>query len=237
MANLIRCFILVFLGYFCVGISIAGNENMIPLPSNDPSDAQIGKSTGRLTHVKQGTVTYVPRNLLPQASQKVDEIDAANNATGYETVDDNFFSSKQKYYLSGRSEFSVINNLTSPLASVAKSELSKFNSLGVVPDGPTRKGPWSMVIRVFQRPDGTLVALREADYREGAIVVPTENINSTVGSIPAVFRMKSSLGGKTLSSISWVTPHKIFDLEVFDNVLSNTKYNKAWLIKLAEGVQ
>lgn len=188
-----------------------------------------------------GTVSYGSIESLPpqlRASVEKNRLAKQNN---YEEPlldqDVRKFSSYQEYI---RDDSTIVGKLGTQATSTDRSVLAKYRYLGLIPEGPTRAGPWTSFTRVFLRPDGTAVFLSEWDYVKdgGSIVLIRELLNERVGAIPARLVVKRSSDGTAVTELTWATPKRNFTLAVWGDVVSPTgklkEFDKQWLIGIAE---
>lgn len=141
------------------------------------------------------------------------------------------------------SEVTNIKNLlklASPLSSVEgnlKVKLSTlntaaFNNLkfeGIFPEGPTRKGPWTSVSRIYTTPNGAIIQLHEWDYVAdgGGITIQKEMVNESInGRYPAVLSIEKSAQGNALTTLAWATERKIYRLSMTGHVKGNGMYTQ-----------
>jgi hypothetical protein len=107
----------------------------------------------------------------------------------------------------------VLPNSTIQLSSLEGTPFEKMTLLGYLPAGGLPQGPWTAVQRLFAKPPGELVLLREWDFGldGGGVVMFDEMLNTKVGHARAIFTVTRS-GGTTQTLINWVTGTRQFEL-------------------------
>jgi hypothetical protein len=218
----------------CFIMSHALAADKVPLPS---ATTQVSPIAGAAV----GKVTYVSINTLPAGMKERTERDAANIAKGYEVVGNEVFLRRDNYHDRLRQESDVRDNMRVKLSNTETTSLSKYEYEGIMPDGPSREGPWTSIIRVFKRPDGIPIFVSEWDFVAdgGSVVIVKELMNTKVDKTPARLIVKKSQDGKNLSELSWASSKKYYTISVWDDVTeadSGGTYDKKWLLQIAEGL-
>lgn len=109
---------------------------------------------------------------------------------------------------------------------------------GALTSGGHTDNGWTGITRLYQLPQLGLVKLDELDYISSGsgIVVAKEFINEDINGSIAIYLVKQSLSGKSISELTWFTENKMFILSVTGNI--NRDDNKYELIvELAEGIR
>lgn len=86
--------------------------------------------------------------------------------------------------------------------------------LGAVPSGIKTTEGWTAVSRLIVEPKLGLMMLEEIDYvaSGGGLTMIKEAINEDINGRPAIFRAKTSHGGKSITELTWATDQKIYTL-------------------------
>ncbi|WP_161523519.1 hypothetical protein [Chromobacterium haemolyticum] len=159
----------------------------------------------------------------------------------YEKISDEAVLYATSYQNRLRTLQDVSANAKSKLADIGASQLNAYRFEGVVPQGPSLRGPWSSFDRVFRRPDGVLIILHEWDFIAdgGGVMAVKELMNLKVQGLPARFVVKKSPSGKKVSELTWVSSKKYYTIAVWDEIGSSPQqaYNLAWLMALAEPIK
>ena len=227
--------------YLALGLLIAfathpvfANNSTEKLPQSSPvPGVQIGKVTVTSIHKLTPTVKkMVEADLAEQpfgANRKLGEI--SDDAIIY----------RKNYYAQLKPLRDVEKNLTFKLADISRGELGKYTLEGVIPEGPSQKGPWSSVTRIFKRDDNVVVMLHEWNYvgDGGGVMIIEELMNTKVNNSPARFSVKRSPAGWLSSELMWVTNKSMYTLTVMDDVpdSSKAKYNVKWLTSVAASIK
>lgn len=226
---------------FATGAAIALSFQSLAFAQSTSPFADI---TSPVAKMEAGKIKRVKMKDLPPGLRKVAEDDLKKNplgsSRGYGHLPEEAMPYLKNYHgnMVGISE--IKRNSTSKLADVSKTELEKYTLEGAIPEGPTKKGPWSSMSRVYKRPDGVVLMLHEWDYVKdgGGIVIVDELMNTTVSGTPARFSLKKSPSGEVLSELTWATKQKYFTLTVMGEVANDARfaYNLAWMTRLASGI-
>ncbi|MBK0417228.1 hypothetical protein JD974_22720 [Chromobacterium haemolyticum] len=200
--------------------------------------------------LEPGKLTVVSINELPAALKVVSVEDlkrdvknksAVDGRMDYEKISDEAVLYATSYQNRLRTLQDVSANAKSKLADIGASQLNAYRFEGVVPQGPSLRGPWSSFDRVFRRPDGVLIILHEWDFIAdgGGVMAVKELMNLKVQGLPARFVVKKSPSGKKVSELTWVSSKKYYTIAVWDEIGSSPQqaYNLAWLMALAEPIK
>lgn len=92
----------------------------------------------------------------------------------------------------------------------------KIRMLGAAPGGVLTPEGWSSLTRVFVIPKLGTLMLEENDYiaSGGGLVMIEEAVNQNINDYPAIFRIKKSQGGKSVTELTWATDRKIYNLSL-----------------------
>jgi hypothetical protein len=92
------------------------------------------------------------------------------------------------------------------LTALAGTAFDQFTLLGYLPEGTRPQGPWSMIGRLFSKPPGELVYLKEWDFGldDGGVIMFDELLNTTVGNNRASIMVTRS-DGTTQTQVRWVS--------------------------------
>jgi hypothetical protein len=191
--------------------------------------------------IEPGKLKRVSKDQLSPELKKMVEGDLENANKGYEIVPEDFFTYSGNYHNRLRQEDEIKPNLRVALADIKVTELSSYIYEGIIPEGPTLKGPWTSVIRVFKREDDVTVMLGEWDFVAdgGGVVTVNELMNTTVGSFPAMLTVKKSPSGRVLTELAWSTNEKYFTITVWDDIDNKRlgkEFNRKWLLNLANSL-
>lgn len=224
---------IITLGFLLIPVVGMSGEN-VPLPSNNNTLSTIPK-------MERGKVKHISKDELPPDLREIPEKDIERNKHAYEEVPEAFFTHLSNYYNHLRIGPDAFSNVKVKLVDISMTKLAKYKYEGIIPEGPTIKGPWTNVTRVFRRSDGLLIKLTEWDFVAdgGAIVIIDELMNSRVSDIPAFLSVKKSPSGKAVTTIEWATVKKQYTLSAEDNekIRSTRKLsNKKWLLSLANAI-
>ncbi len=90
---------------------------------------------------------------------------------------------------------------------------NQFTLLGYVPAGTRPGGPWTAVSRLFAKPPGELVLLKEWDFGldGGGVVLLDDMLNTKIGGARATFIVTQN-GDVTETMIRWITGTRQFEL-------------------------
>jgi hypothetical protein len=107
----------------------------------------------------------------------------------------------------------VLPNTSIQLASLDRTPFAQMTLLGYLPAGTVPQGPWTAVERLFAKPSGELVLLKEWDFGldGGGVVVFEEMLNTTVGRARATFVVTKD-GATTQTMVTWITGTRKFEL-------------------------
>jgi hypothetical protein len=107
----------------------------------------------------------------------------------------------------------ILPNSRIRLSPLEGTSFEKMTLLGYLPAGGLPQGPWTAVQRLFAKPPGELVLLKEWDFGldGGGVVMFDEMLNTKVGNARAIFTVTQS-GGTTQTLITWVTGTRQFEL-------------------------
>ncbi|MDC8757037.1 hypothetical protein [Janthinobacterium fluminis] len=216
---------------------IASAMSFAQAQSREPAGVDMAPISG----IVVGKVKYIPLAELSGGAKKMVEADLATNALGknkaYAQIPEEAVVYRKNYLGNVRDVHEVKRNLTFTLADLSGSAFDAFKFEGVVPEGPTRTGPWSSVSRYFKTPDGLLLILHEWDFvgDGGGVVIVKDLMNTRVADTPARFVVKKSPSGAVVSELIWVTESKYYTFTVMGEVASGEdgKYNLAWMNALA----
>lgn len=98
------------------------------------------------------------------------------------------------------------------------------------------KGKWAGIEKFFIWENQSIVSLEEIDYPStgGNISFQKSFINESVNGNPAIFIVKKSSKGNTLSKLSWFTQDRLFTISMSGHVRGIGRANK--LVELAESI-
>lgn len=191
--------------------------------------------------IEFGTVNVLPLRDLPLEMQRDAEEGLSRRNEIYEMVedDDDGWPLPLVGPMLMRTDERAGTLAVTPL-DVGGTELGSYRFLGS-PPGIARPGEIELgLARYFQRPDGVLVILTESQLEgQGAAVYVKEAVNARVHGQPAMLTVAKSPDGKVRSTLSWASESVDYELSVMDDVLrprGHSRYGRAWLIKLAEGL-
>jgi hypothetical protein len=138
--------------------------------------------------MERGKVKYISKDELPPDFSVITEKGIENNKHAYEEAPEALFTHLSNYYNHLRTGPDALTNVKVKLVDISMTKLAKYMYEGLIPEGPTLKGPWASVTRVFRRSDGLLIKLTEWDFVAdgGAIVIVDEVMNSRVSGIPCL---------------------------------------------------
>ncbi|KFI22900.1 hypothetical protein [Nitrosococcus oceani] len=111
-----------------------------------------------------------------------------------------------------------------PTLKVNPSLLLNFNEkiqmLGAAPGGALTPEGWSSLTRVFVIPKLGTLMLEENDYiaSGGGLTMIEEAVNQDINGHPAIFRIKKSQDGKSVTELTWATDRKIYNLSLNEKV-------------------
>jgi hypothetical protein len=210
-------------------------DDTVPLPST--SDGLYS----RVPQMEKGKVKRISKDKLPADLRAVTEKDIEKSQLEYEEVPEMLFSYTSSYHNNLRTGPDATSNVLVQLADVSTTLLDKYQYEGLIPAGPTLKGPWTSVTRVFRRPDGLVIKLTEWDFVAdgGAIVIVDELMNSSVSGIPAYFSAKKSPSGRAITTVEWATDKKQYTLTAEDNdkIRGDRRLSdQKWLLKIANSI-
>ncbi|UTY59469.1 hypothetical protein [Massilia sp. erpn] len=195
--------------------------------------------------VKPGVVSYIGIDELSAplkaAAMKDLQANALAERRTYAHIPDEAVRYRKNYAENIKNFGNAKTNLTFKLADIQRSQLANYKYEGIVPDGPTKQGPWSRINRVFVRPDGVVVMLYEWDYPsdDGGISIVKELMNTSVGSVPARYSVAKSPSGDVVTELLWVEKDKYFTITVLGEVPNNDRssYNLSWLRNIASSIR
>jgi hypothetical protein len=146
-----------------------------------------------------GKVKRISKDQLPSDLREATENDIEKSKRDYEAAPEAYFEITNNYYNNLRTGPKALSNVHVSLVDVSSTKLAEYEYEGFIPEGPTKKGPWTNVTRVFRRPDGMVIKLSEWDFVAdgGAIVIVDELMNSNVADIPAYLSVIQSPSGRT----------------------------------------
>jgi hypothetical protein len=141
----------------------------------------------RVPRMEVGKVKRISKDQLPSDLREATETDIGKSKRDYEAAPEAYFEFTNNYYNNLRTGPKALSNVQVSLVDVSSTKLAEYEYEGFIPEGPTKKGPWTNVTRVFRRPDGMVIKLSEWDFVAdgGAIVIVDELMNSNVADIPA----------------------------------------------------
>lgn len=213
-------------------------------------DAKDRTEFSPVSGLEPGKLTVISIDKLPAALKKNSEEDlkrdVRNKSMGgggvdYEKISDEAVLYATTYQNRLRTLQDASANAKSKLADISASKLNTYRFEGVVPQGPSLRGPWSSFDRIFRRPDGVLLILHEWDFVAdgGGVMAVKELMNIKIQGVPARFVVKKSPSGKKVSELIWVSSKKYYTLAVWDEVGNSPRqtYNLAWLMTLAEPIK
>jgi hypothetical protein len=108
----------------------------------------------------------------------------------------------------------VLPNTAIELVSLAGTPFERhFTLLGYIAEGTAPRGPWTSVSRMFAKPPGELVLLKEWDFGldGGGVVLLDEMLNTRVGAARATFIVTRS-GDVTQTMVQWISGTRQFEL-------------------------
>lgn len=207
-------------------------------------DARKPAAVGPAPQVEAGKAKIVPLAALPPELKRVveDELQRLRKTDGVLVQDlpgDEALALKTLRQRV-RPQAEVEGRSKSPLADLSRSALAGYRFHGIVPDGPTRSGPWSSFIRLYERPDGVLVALHEWDFVAdgGGVLSVQELMNASVAGQPAQLVVRRSAAGDAVTEPRWVARNRIFTLTAFEDVRSAAPgYGRDWLTAIAAAIR
>ncbi|WP_141111241.1 hypothetical protein [Chromobacterium haemolyticum] len=200
--------------------------------------------------MEPGKLKVISIDKLPAALKQTSEEDlkrdvrnksVVDGRVDYERISDEAVLYATTYQNRLRTLQDVSVNAKSKLADIGASKLNTYRFEGVVPQGPSLRGPWSSFDRIFRRPDGVLIILHEWDFVAdgGGVMAVKELMNLKIQGLPARFVVKKSPSGKKVSELTWVSSKKYYTIAVWDEIGSSPQqaYNLAWLMALAEPIK
>jgi hypothetical protein len=218
---------------FALAIILSNSSLAVDLPSSEANSP--------IPQMEIGKVKHISRDKLPPELKAFMDKEVSNLQRGYEEVSDEQFVFLGDYKNRLRLHDDVSKNLTVSLNDISKTELSKYTYEGIIPEGPTRGGPWSSVTRVFRDSNGLIIRLTEWDFVAdgGGIVIVDDIMTANVAGIPAYLSVKKSPSGKSMTVLEWVSDKKQFTLTVMTNVdenSSNSAKDRKWLLALGNAI-
>ena len=147
----------------------------------------------------------MPENLRPLAGIARPDEDSSSSALLEQDIR-RFVHYRERM----RDGSSLAGKIKGQMAGIDRSVLADYPFAGLIPEGPTRLGPWTEFIRVYMRPDATPVFLHEFNFvaAGGHVVIYKEFLNETVGQTPARLVIKRDVEGRAISELSWTTPKR-----------------------------
>jgi hypothetical protein len=218
------------------------------------ANAQVAKESLKtprpVSQMEVGKVKIVSKDELAPELRKMaeEDIEKAQKNTGTgskrgppQLISDEEAAIRKNYHSRLLALHQIRGKSKTQLGNISSTDLSRYEFEGVIPDGPSREGPWSSFVRVFKRPDGVLVTLYEWDFIAdgGGVVALKETLNAKVLKYPAQFSTAQSPAGQFISELRWITNRKIFHLRVWDDVSEekDRQYNRRWLFQMAERIK
>ncbi|WP_323493245.1 hypothetical protein [Undibacterium sp. CCC3.4] len=213
---------------------------MIAVLLNGPASAtELSiSSTSPIPQLEIGKRKNIPLADLPPTVRALANDERQSMVNGM-LISDEEYLQRSNYHARLQDERNLQGRIKLRLATLDGSELSRFRYHGLLPDGPTRDGPWTSVIRVFSRADGLLIMLDEWDYvaSGGGVVTVKEMMNAKVGPWPARFIVKKTADGRAISELTWASDEKYLTLSVWEDLSKPNRRNGddlAWLIGIAD---
>ena len=177
------------------------------------------------SNVKIDSADNLPPQIKEFALKKVVEM----QTKGYMDASDEEVTSRGNYKKRLQPLPALQNRINFKLASVDMSSFSNMVLDGIMPEGPTSSGPWTSVSRIYSLPSGTIIRLFEWDYvaDKGSINFQKEMLSETInGQYRAVLSVKKSAKGNSLTSLTWATEQKYFNLSISGHVKNDKRYNQ-----------